>query len=229
MTPDRAWLAFDRQGGREPRDDESLEIAEDGAFTARRTLGGGSIGSFEGRLSSASLRGLRTAVTTLADAADLAIATPDHGATETLVVLGRTLECGSNETPPKPWRSVLTRVRRILTEEVIDHPAAAIRLVATAGAAGLEHAGSLPIEVDLGSAEVRVTLKDDDDVVHDRWTARVNGRIETAKPGWRVDLPFDHGLAVKGDRWLQVRVMVAIREGGRRRAGRLYVPVLADA
>ena len=232
MSPRRPWLSFERHGGLPPRDDESLALAEDGTFTARRTIGGQHIGAFEGRFSAPVMRRLRTAVAGLEGAKDLEIPTPGHGATEVLAVAGRTLETGSNETPPKPWRSLLQAVRRLLQDEVVEHPRAALQLVADAGAARLEHAGSEPIDVDLGSIRVGVVLMGVNDAVRDRWGSRGTpddgaGWI-SAKPGWSADLPFDHGLRIGSGDWLQVRVELSIREGGKRRAGRLYVPVLAD-
>lgn len=231
MSPRGPWLSFERHGGLPPRDDESLELAEDGTFTARLTIGGPGIGAFEGSLSAARITRVRKAVAALDGPKEVEVSTPDHGATEVLAVAGRTLRTGSNETPPKPWRPLLRAVRGIVDEEAVEHPRAAIRLIADAKAARLEHAGHDPIDVDLGSLEVRVVLRGGNDDTRDRWQAAApkgQGWV-TATQGWTFALPFDHGLRVGRGDWLQVRVELAIREAGRRRAGLLYVPVIPDA
>ena len=231
MSARGPWLSFERHGGLAPRDDESLALAADGAFTARRTIGGESIGAFKGDLSAAAINRLRKAVAALDGPTELEIPTPAHGATEELGVAGRTLRTGSNETAPKPWRSLLGSVRKLLEDEVVAHPSAAMRLVADARMARLEHAGSEPIDVDLGSVEVRVTRRGDDDAIRGQWRSRAGEGHDwvTANDAWTADLPFDHGLELSSGDWLQVQVELAIRDAGGRRAGRLYVPVIPDA
>ena len=237
----RAWLRFERRGGAPPPDDEELALAEDGSFTAFRTIGGPRIGSFDGRLAGRVLTRLRAAVETAASAENLTIATPRHGATEVLAVAGRTLELGSNETPPKPWRALLDRVRALFEDEVIDSPSAAIGVVADARTARLVHAGDGSIEVDVGSIAVRVIRISDEGAVLGRWNGRPAGslvdngetlvptpRWVTAEPGWSATLPFDHPLELAPGDMFQVWVDVPIRDGERQRDGRLYVPVLAD-
>jgi len=242
MSPRRPWLTFKRHGGTAPRDDEELQLDEDGSFTARRTIGGPSIGSFEGRLSALAVRKLRAAAEALGEAADVEIPTPSHGATEELVVRGRSLRTGSNETPPKPWRRLLQALRVLFEDEVIEHPRAALRLVAGTDGARLEHAGRTPIDVDLGTLQVRVVHVAADDTPRGRWTGRPAGSLvdngetlvatpawATADAGWTVDLPYDHRFSLGARARLQVWVDVAIRPDGVRREGQLYVPVLPDA
>lgn len=242
MSPKRAWLTFERHGGMPPRDDEGLWLAEDGSFTAHRTIGGPCIGAFEGRLPAATMARIRKAAEGLDAGKDLEIPTPAHGATETLKVAGRTLQAGSNETPPKPWRGLAKAVRSVFESEVVAAPAAAVGLEADEGTARLVHAGAAPIEVDLGTLQVRVVHMGADDALRARWAGRPteglvdNGETMVATPrwvsagtGWSADLPFDHGYRLGPGEWLQVWVAVAIRAGGERRAGRLYRPVIPDA
>lgn len=242
MSPRGAWLTFERHGGRAPRDDESLALAEDGSFTARRTIGGPCIGAFEGRLVAATGARIRKAAAALADGEDLEIPTPAHGATETLTIAGRTLRTGSNETPPKPWRPLLKAVRSVFESEVVAAPAAAVQLEADAGTARLVHAGDGPIDVDLGTLQVRVVHRTADEGIGGRWNGRpAEGLVDngerlvatpawaTARSGWKADLPFDHGFRLGPGEWLQVWVDVAIRADGVRRAGQLYRPVIPDA
>jgi hypothetical protein len=242
MSPRRDWLTFERHGGSAPPDDEALSLAEDGSFTARRTIGGPSIGAFAGKLPPAEMNRLRKTVDALGDGGDAEVPTPRHGATEVLETGRHTLRIGSNEDAPKPWPALLKRVRAILEDEVLDHPGAAVTLVADEHGARLEHAGGKAVDVDLGSLQVRVIHLGADEAVLGRWSGRPAGalvdngetmvakpRWVTAEPGWREDLPFDHGFRLSGDAWLQVWVDVPIRADGERRAGRLYVPVIPDA
>lgn len=234
MSPRAAWLSFERHGGLPPRDDESLKLAADGSFTAHRTVAGSIVGSFAGVLSASTMGKLRKAVAAAADADSLVIETPAHGATERVAIAGRTLELGSNAAAPKPWRAVSSQLRAVLQGEVVAQPLAAIRLVVDAARARLEHAGTAPIEIDRGSLEVRVVLMGADEVPRERWAhgrdadPGADAAWVTARPGWSMDLPFDHGFRPAAGEWLQVRVELTIRNEGRRYAARLYAPVITD-
>lgn len=245
MSGRRAWLSFERRGGTPPPDDEALTLADDGSFGARRTLGGPRIGSFAGLLPAAAMRSLRRAVEAAAEATDATLPTPRGGATEVLRIGGSTLQLGSNETPPRPWRAVLERVRTLFEEEVVATARAALELVADTRSARLVHAGEAPLDVDLGSVLVKVIRVADEGMALGRWNGRPPGslvdngerlvptpRWVRAGPGWSAPLPFDHPLELAPGDMFQVWVDVPIREEGERgaRAGRLYVPVLqADA
>lgn len=241
MSSRPAWLSFERRGGSAPPDDEAMTLAEDGSFTARRTIGGPRIGSFGGRVPATAQKRLRAAVEAVADAADLTLPTPRHGATEVLSVGGRTLQLGSNETPPKPWRALLDRVRKLFEDEVMSRPNAALELVADARTARLVHAGDASLDVDMGSLAVRVIRVADEGMVLGRWNGRPAGslvdngerlvptpRWVTAGTGWAAPLPFDHALELSRGDMFQVWVDIPIRQGDDSRAGRLYVPVLHD-
>ncbi len=241
MTARRPWLRFERRGGRPPRDDEALTIAEDGSFTARLTVGGSSIGSFEGKMPGAVATRLRRAVEAVAAADDVTIPTAHHGSTEVLEVGGRTLRIDAAEDAPKPWRALLELVRKLVDETVAGSPDAAIRLVADARSARLDHAGRSAFDVDLGSVLVKVIRVADEGGVLGRWNGRPAGsmvdngetvvptpRWVTAGPGWSAALPFDHPLELAPGDMFQVWVDVPIRDGERTRDGRLYVPVLPD-
>ena len=241
MSGRTRWLSFERRGGAPPPDDEALALAEDGSFTARRTMGGPRIGSFEGRLPGDDMQRLNAAVDAAARAEDLTLPTPGHGATEVLEVAGRRLQLGSNETPPRPWRRLVEQAREALTGSAIASPKAAVELVADSRSARLDHAGDRPIEIDIGSVAVQVIRVADEGGVLGRWNGRVTeGLVDdgeklvptpawvTAGPGWSVPLPFDHPLELAPGDMFQVWVDVPIREGDRARAARLYVPVLTD-
>lgn len=242
MSSRRPWLQFERRGGRAPRDDEALTVAEDGTFTARLTVGGSSIGSFHGRLAGAAATRLRRAVEAVAATEDVTLPTAHHGATEVLEVADRTLRIDANDAPPKPWRALLERVRKLVDDTVAGSPEAAIQLVADARSARLIHAGSEALDVDVGSVLVKVIRVADEGGVLGRWNGRPAGslvdngetlvptpRWVTAGPGWSAPLPFDHALELAPGDMFQVWVDIPIRDGERERAGRLYVPVLTDA
>ena len=242
MSGPSRLLHFERQGGAPPEDDEELTVLDDGSFSARRTIGGRMIGTFAGQLESTAQLDLKRALAAAAKADDLTLETPRHGATEVLEAGGRTLRIGSNEMPRAPWRALVERVRAMLTDEVVDAPAAAIELLADSRTARLVHVGSEPLEVDIGSLAVRVTRMSDEGGVLGRWNGRPAGslvdngerlvptpRWVTAGPGWSAPIPFDHPLELAPGDMLQVWVDVPIRDGERERDGRLYVPVLTDA
>jgi hypothetical protein len=234
-------LRLERRGGLPPRDDEEVRVGADGSFTARRTIGGPRIGSFQGKLAKGVVGRLTAAVDALATAEDATIVTPRHGATEVLEAGGRTIRLGSNETPPKPWRALVNRVRKLLEDEVVDSPHAAVILAATAGDARLDHAGDARLEINLGSVAVRVIHLDDEGLVLGRWAGRLVEQVSkgkelvdrpdwvTAGPGWTTPLPFDHAMALKPGESFQVWVGLQIREADGPRPGQLYVPVLTDA
>ncbi len=240
MNPKGPWLRFERQGGTPPRDDEELSVTEDGTVTAKRTIGGPRIGSFEGQLDGRATTRLRKAVEAAGSAQDLTLPTPRHGATEVLAVGGRTLRLGSNETPPQPWRGLLALVRELLEEAVVDRPHAAIELVADDRSARLVQAGAAHVDVDMGSVAVRVIRVADGGEVVARWNGRAEGLVDdgeklvptphwvTAAPGWSAPLPFDHPLELAPGDMFQVWVDVPIRDAEGARDGRLYVPVLPD-
>jgi hypothetical protein len=241
MTISPALVRFRRSGGISPRDDERLDVASDGSFEAHRTVGGARIGTFAGQLASATLRRLQADVAAIRDATDLEIATPRDGATEYVEAGGRTARIGSNERPTGSWKALIGRLRRLLEDDVVEAPNAAIELTASPTAASLRHAGSEPLDVDLASAVIRVVRLADDGRVLDRWghdpqAAVVEDSLEAAGArhapdwtragiGWSRDLPFGHSLEMAAADTLQVWVEVAIRDAAGTRHGQLYVPV----
>jgi hypothetical protein len=71
-----------------------------------------------------------------------------------------------------------------------------------------------------------VVRMDADGIVLARWQAAASGAAgwTRVEPGWTQDLPFGHGLAPAAGEWLQVRVVIRVRDGGERTA-RLFAPV----
>lgn len=232
-------VKYRRTGGRPPSDDEALDVAADGSFTARRTVAGARVGTFAGGLASGRAEGLREAVDAVRGASNLQVATPLDGATEVIEAAGHTAKMGSNERPTGPWKALVEAVRATLDEAVTADPLAAIELTATSRVATLAHAGSAPVEIDLGSVTLRVVRIDAAGLVLGRWQGRLQdagdedaGELPpawiSAVAGWRADLPFAHGLELAGGDWLQVWVFATIRDvagDGGERAARLFVAV----
>ena len=226
MTEGKALLRYGRAGGRPPADDESLEVAADGSWTARRTVGGRRVGRFAGRFPEEALAALVGDAARAAEAGDAEVPTPRDGATETLEVAGGTITLGSNERAPGPWSPLVERMRALLKDELDGDPVAALALEADVAKARLVHAGGEAVEVDPASVSVRVVRVGSDGTPLGRWQAGSGAEAgwTRAEPGWTLDLPYGHGLApVDGD-VLQVWVFVRVRDGGTR-AARLYVPV----
>jgi hypothetical protein len=229
VTPEAtSLLHLGRAGGTAPSDDEVLDVAADGSWTSRRTVGGKRVGRFAGTLDDRALAGLRRDVERAAAAGDARVPTPHNGATESFEVDGASLLTGSNEDAPAGWRPLVKRARTFLLEGAIEGPVAALELVADLATARIVHAGTEPVEVDPASLKVQVARVGPDGARLGDW-ARGSGDEPgwaPAGPGWTLDLPFDHGLDPNPGEVLQVRVELRVRDGGVRRV-RLYVPVRA--
>jgi hypothetical protein len=232
---DELLVSYRRGGGRSPPDDERLDIRGDGSFDARRTVGVARAGGFAGVLDERLREQLASAVEAVAGADDVAIPTPRDGASEIVMAAGREAVLGAGMRPPGPWAGLLDQLRSLIVGVVVPSPRAAIELEATAGSAALVHAGSEPLEVDLSLAEVHVVRIDGQGIPGERWFATSQRPIDleepppprwvTATPGWRLDLPFAHGIELVPGDSLQVIATVPILEGGTRRVAKLGVYV----
>jgi hypothetical protein len=235
-----AFISFGRSGGRPPADDEGLQIADDGRYTARRTVAGARVGRFAGTLPAARIKALRAAVAAVGDAPGADVQTPLDGATEIVEAAGRTTRMGSNEAPPEPWTSLVLALRETIDADAVADPVAALELRAGTRDAALAHAGSEPLELDLASVEIRVVRLDAEGAVLGRWAGRTQAIDEdAAQPpiqwteagsGWQQDLPYGHGLELAPGDWLQVWVNASVRDHGNPspRDVRLFVGVPAD-
>jgi hypothetical protein len=219
-------LRFHRAGGRPPSDDESLEVARDGAWTARRTVAGARIGRFAGRLDGAARAAFEADAQRAGEAGDADVATPRDGASETLDVDGASLLIGSNGDPPAPWAPLLERTRAFVRDAAPTAPVAALELVADPGRAKLVHAGTEPLDIDPSTIRVEVVEVRADGDRGGTWGAGSGAEAGwvRAAAGWSLDLPYAHGLAPAAGDVLQVRVIVRVRDG-RARTARLYLPV----
>jgi hypothetical protein len=234
--PADALVVYRRSGGREPSDDERLDVWSDGRFEARRTVGGRRLGRFAGRLEASDMAELQAAVEAVGAAGDLAIDTPLDGATVSLLAAGHEVRVGSNEQVEGPWGVILGAVKALLDGPVPTQPEAAIELDASAGHATLRHVGGEALEVDPGTITVRAVRLDAQGAMLGRWQGSMApaqaedspaaGPAWTeAAPGWQLELPFRHGLELTVDDWLQVWVTLRLRDAGERRTGRLFLAV----
>lgn len=161
-----------RSGGRPPADDERLAIDDDGAFTARRTVGGARIGAFAGTLEAATLEAVRREAAAGREAGELWLETPRDGATESIAFADDeepAASLGSNAQPVGPWADLVTRLRGLT--QVTAHPAAALELVGDAAGARLVAVGDGALDVDTASVSVRVVRLDAAGAMLGRWQA----------------------------------------------------------
>jgi hypothetical protein len=214
-------VRYGRAGGRAPSDDESLEVATDGSWTARRTVSGRRVGRFAGSLSAEPLAALAAIAAAAAGSGDASVPTPRHGATESVEVEGGSATLGSNEEAPGAWGPLVEWLRAFVRDEAVANPVAGLELEADLGSARLLPLGSEPPEVEPGSIEVRVVRVTPDGIGAGEWSA-------TADAGGPapIDLPFSHGLTAASGDVLQVRVVARVRDDGLRTV-RLYAPVRA--
>ena len=169
MSSADVLVVYRRSGGRQPSDDERLDVWPDGRFDARRTVGGRRIGRFAGQLDASAVSDLQAAADAVAAAGDLAIDTPMDGATVSLLAAGHEVRVGSNEQVEGPWGVLLAAVKALLDGPVPAEPEAAIELDATTATATLRHVGAEPIEVDTGSVTIRAVRLDAQGAVLGRW------------------------------------------------------------
>ena len=237
MTAEQPLVAYRRSGGREPADDERLDVWPDGRFAARRTVGGRRIGRFAGQLGDGALSDLGSKASAVAAAGDVAVPTPMDGATVSVLVGGREARVGSNEQIEGPWGLLISALKGLLDGDAVARPVAALELMASASEASLRHVGSEPLEVDTSSVAVRAVRLDAQGLVLGRWQgSAAPAQVEdtrttttptwtTTAPGWELELPFRHGLELTRDDWLQVWVTLAVRDGGEQRRGRLFAAI----
>ncbi|HYO43977.1 MAG TPA: hypothetical protein VES19_12330 [Candidatus Limnocylindrales bacterium] len=221
-------VRYARGGGRAPADDELLELDADGAYSARRSVGGARIGSFAGRIPPGTLAAVVADAAACRAAGAFWLATPRDGATELIELGGEgevTAEMDANASPDGPWGRLAGRLRG-LVDEATAGPVAGLELIADAGRARLVAVGSEPLEVDPSSVAVRVVHLDGTGGLRGQWQgASVPGEGWTpAAPGWTLDLPFAHGLTAAPGEWLQVWVTLRVRDGAPR-AARLFLAV----
>ncbi len=222
-------IALHRFGGlRLPRFDERLEVEDDGRFRLWRSVAmavelPSPVGRFGGTVAAARLARLRAAA---ADSANEGmrtwLVTPDSPV-DRLGVDGVTATLGMRDGGEGPWAELAALLRPLL-KELTSSPLAAIALDAGSDGAALVHAGDETIGLDLRALNLEATLwRDGDSAAH--WSAPDHDLGEQeAGPGWRFQLPFDHGFEVTtGDR-IAVSVSFELRDGERVVGAKLQTP-----
>lgn len=208
-------------GGRRPAPaHERLVVDDDGSFTMWRSMSTLSsppspVGRFGGSLSSEARAGLEAAARAAAESGDLAESPPPDAAIQVVHLDGAAASAGVNSRPGGPWGALFDLLRAELGE-LAGQPVAAVALEVDAGAdqARLRHLGSEPLALDLGGADVRVVIWRDEVKAGDWRSGDLGTGRHTAKPGWTLDLPFDHGLEHRAGDKLDVYVSMRADDGG---------------
>jgi hypothetical protein len=171
---------------------ERLTIGEGGAWTAWLSTGP-AVGHFGGPADPA---GPGARILGLAEAA-AGVAPPDGGKAafdatiDRVTVDGRTLATEYRQDVDGPWGELLHECRSFL-DAAASFPVAAIGLaIAAPDRARLEHRGSDTIGVNVGGARAEGTVWTESGEYLTRGTARLDGALVEAGPGWSVDVPLE--------------------------------------
>jgi hypothetical protein len=186
------------------RQSEGLEIDEEGHATGWQNSGQ-KVGRFARTLSAEERQTLDRALAGAREAVSGAVpdpppsVLPPSGVTEALVADGG-VDVVLNTDAPPPGLGDLVALLLAVREDLADHPVAALTLEVTGPpyAAALRHAGSEPLVVRLGPLTVKGAVLDEDDVVLDRTSLRVDAvNVDgPVGPGWTLPLADDLGLAL---------------------------------
>ena len=213
-------LVVRREGGREPSDDESLEVHDDGSFRMWRTVGWQRAGLFAGALPADALADLRRAVDAApAEATDAGA--PRGAATEQHVTPRGRVSLGGSDDPAPAWAE-LVAVGRRLVDELTGSPQAALDLaVVSEHEASLAVVGERPLPVAPPSLRWRVERLDRDGVPLAGWRPPGDegegppehvstSELEPHPPGTFRTLLLGHGWDLAPDEILRVWVTIAI-------------------
>lgn len=201
-----------------PQLDEVLKIADDGSFSMRRSVSAASspaspIGTFAGKLSGDRWSQLHAAAQKAgAEGSRSWVALPDSPI-DRIRVDDAEATLGMRHAAEGPWGELAGLLRPMLST-LTSSPLAAIALEVTDGAR-LVHCGEDELKVELSELVLEAVQRRGDDTVA-RWEAGPVGSGKVAAgPGWRKDLPFDHGFDLQdGDR-VAVLVTFEVRVGNR--------------
>jgi hypothetical protein len=218
-------IEYLRTGGRvaagQPGDHVELGIDGD-RYELSVVSGRSSVGRFAGSLGSDDADRLAELAGRVGSSTDGS--SRPGAAAVTITVDGVTARFGQGSAPDEAWAALDAELERLAA--TLDDPVAAIGLaVAPDGSSlTLEHVGPDPCVVDLSSVVVHVVAWKGYYEPGGEWTGQFASSVEAAGPGWRVDLPFDHGLVLGGDVTLQVEVTFGL-DGALAQA--VHAPVIA--
>ncbi len=195
-------VKYRRRGGhRPPPDRETLDIDDDGSFSMWRSVPPAPLpaGRFQGTLSGEDAEALAAEAAAAAAAGGLEVLPKPGAAIETYEVAGAKAKLGHHDEPEGPWGQLIEHVRD-LSEDLTDQPRAAISVEVEPGgsAARLVHLGDEPLRLDLRDLSVRAVQWEQHQPAGDWRSAEGHPGPSaqlTAEPGWRLDLPFDHGFS----------------------------------
>ncbi|GIM90379.1 hypothetical protein [Paractinoplanes toevensis] len=178
-------------GSQSPAVAESVEVAEDGALTGWRSVSDGGVGWFAGRLPAAELAEIQALIGAAGAAPPPARPRPE--AAEEVLELTATgpVRIAGLTDGPGDWPRLAAASRRLL-DRLTDFPRAAVGVSRTpGGGARLEHRGTDPVRVDLGTVAVTATAWRGYYEPAGDWAGEVTGPGEVeAGPEWTYDLPI---------------------------------------
>ena len=211
--------SYSRTGGLgPPPESESLTVDDDGSLQIRRSSGTPAVGRFRGRLTPDETDRVRAlAAAAEGEGSVDAMILPDSS----LVTVGagsETARYGDGAPPPGAWGE-LGEVLAELLDRRLEAPVAAIELVLgdDERSARLEHRGDDALAVDLSSLAVRAVLWKGYYELVGEWSSAsppgADARM-TAKPGWSVDVPFDHPFEPGPGQTLHASALFGLGVGG---------------
>jgi hypothetical protein len=214
-------VAFARLSDAPPPMREKLDIDDDGAWQAWRSVGR-AIGRFSG---SGGVAGADR-ILALATAAE-SMEPPDPGGKtrdttfDTLTIGDRSVRLPYRGILDGPWGELLTACRDLLND-ALDHPTAAIGITITApDRVRLEHRGDETLSVEFGAARVDAQVWTAEGVFVASGTGTVDAGHVDAGPGWSIEVPLG-GIDPAGDEPV-VFVSFVADDGG------VFIPVVVSA
>jgi hypothetical protein len=210
-------IALRRSGGmRLLQLHEVLEIAPDGAFSMWRSVSTATpqpapIGRFGGRLADAQVQALSEAAKrATAEGARKWRVIPDSPV-DRFEVDGAEATLGMRDAGEGAWQELIALVRPLL-DELTRAPRAAIALQLDGGAT-LVHQGTEPLRLDLSELAVHAHQRGESRS-EGTWSApRADHGEVVAQPGWRLELPFEHGFEVRSGDRITADVTFAAHDG----------------
>ena len=198
-------IALRRTGGmRMPQFREVLEVGDDGAFRMWRSVSMASalpspIGRFAGQLPDDRRRELFTATGQAAGEGSRKWNIRPDSPIDQIEADGATATLGIHDSGDGGWATLAGLVRPML-KELTESPIAAIALEIDDGTR-LVHKGTKALRLDFSKLTVRA-FHWRGSGTEAQWTSVAKSAdVVSAGPGWRLDLPFDHGFAIEeGDR-----------------------------
>lgn len=213
-------LVVRRSGGREPSDDESLEVGSDGDFRMWRTVGWRRAGAFAGAVAPDVMEAIRRLAASVPEGQAEA-SLPRGAAAEEHITSRSHLTLGGSSDPPDEWAE-LVNLGRGLLDDLVVHPEAALDLsVANLHEASLTVVGSHRLAIAGSSLRWRVERLGSDGLPVDGWRPDgvesdpppqyvMTDELEAHDPGVFRTLVLAHGWTPAADEILRVWATVAI-------------------